>query len=85
MMVRHGVYISVYLKPMIAPLIKEFSVYDDASAASAQLKGDARIRYGFNIGAMYDINEKFTVGVSYRSKITAKVKEGEVDLKYANE
>ena len=73
------------MKPMIAPLIKEFSVYDDASAASAQLKGDARIRYGFNIGAMYDINEKFTVGVSYRSKITAKVKEGEVDPKYANE
>ena len=24
------------MKPMIAPLIKEFSVYDDASAASAQ-------------------------------------------------
>lgn len=73
------------MKPMLAPLVKEFSVYDDASAASALLKGDAGVRFGFNIGAMYDINDKFTVGVSYRSKITAKVKEGEVDLKYANE
>ncbi|MDD2954193.1 MAG: outer membrane protein transport protein [Parabacteroides sp.] len=59
--------------------------YDDASAASVQLKGDAGIRFGFNVGAMYDINEKFTVGVSYRSKVTAKVKEGNIALDYTNE
>ena len=34
---------------------------------------------------MFDINDKFTVGVSYRSKVTAKVKEGDIALKYANE
>ena len=73
------------MKPMLAPLAKELAVYDDASAASVQLNGDAGVRFGFNVGAMYDINDKFTVGVSYRSKIMAKVKEGEIDLKYANE
>ena len=43
------------------------------------------VRLGFNVGAMYDVNEHFTVGVSYRSKVTARVKEGEISLKYANE
>ena len=42
--------------------------YQDASAASVNLKGDAGVRLGFNVGAMFDINEKWTVGVSYRSK-----------------
>ena len=49
------------------------------------LRGDAGIRFGFNVGAMYDINEHFTVGVSYRSRVTAKVKEGEISLNYAND
>ena len=49
------------------------------------MKGDAGIRLGFNVGAMYDINDKFTVGVSYRSKVKARVKEGDVRLSYANE
>lgn len=58
--------------------------YDEVSAASVGLKGDAGIRFGFNVGVMYDINEKITVGVSYRSKVTARVKEGDVALSYAN-
>lgn len=80
----------VAANPALGALIPEemkaiIAKYDDASAASVQLKGDAGIRFGFNVGAMYDINEKFTVGVSYRSKVTAKVKEGDIALDYANE
>lgn len=73
------------LKPMLTPLIEEMSLYDDASAASVSLRGNAGIKFGFNIGAMYDINDKFTVGLSYRSKVMAKVNEGTVSLSYANE
>lgn len=73
------------MTPVLSPIVKEMALYDDASAASVALKGDAGVRLGFNVGAMYDINEKFTVGVSYRSKVTAKVKDGAIDLKYANE
>lgn len=58
--------------------------YDNTSAASVGLKGDAGMRFGFNVGAMYDINEKITVGLSYRSKVKARVKEGDVSLSYAN-
>ena len=73
------------LLPALAPIQEGMAVYDDASAASVALRGDAGIRFGFNVGAMYDINEHFTVGVSYRSRVTAKVKEGEISLNYAND
>lgn len=73
------------LKPIVDQLVNEMATYDEVSAASASLKGDAGIRFGFNIGAMYDINDKFTIGVSYRSKVKARVKEGDVRLSYANE
>ena len=70
---------------MIPDDIKALIVkYNDVSAASVGLKGDAGVRFGFNIGAMYDINEKITIGLSYRSKVIARVKEGDVALSYAN-
>lgn len=70
---------------MAGGLLKDMAKYDDASAASVLLKGDAGVRLGFNVGAMYDINDKLTVGVSYRSKVMARVKEGDIALEYANE
>ena len=71
-------------KPMVEPILTEMQRYDDASAASVSLDGKAGLRLGFNVGAMFDINDKFTVGLSYRSKVTAKVKEGDISLRYAN-
>jgi long-chain fatty acid transport protein len=76
--------------PALATLIPQelkavIAKYDNASAASAGLTGDAGTRLGYNLGVMYDVNDKITIGASYRSKVTAKVKEGEVDVKYANE
>lgn len=70
---------------MVGPIQQQMAKYDDASAASVQLNGDAGVRLGFNVGAMFDINEKWTVGVSYRSKVTARVKEGNIGLSYANQ
>lgn len=53
--------------------------------ASATLDGKAGVRAGFNIGILYDISEKISVGLSYRSKIKMRVKEGEASLAYANQ
>lgn len=72
------------LAALAAPLLGEIAKFDDISAASVNLKGDAGIRLGFNVGAMFDINEQWTVGLSYRSKVKARVKEGDVQLTYAN-
>ena len=44
--------------------------------ASVNLTGDTQLALGFNVGAMYDINTRWTVGVSYRSKMNMKVKKG---------
>ena len=72
------------IKPMVDPIIEDMKRYDETSAASVSLNGKAGMRFGFNVGAMYDINEKWTIGLSYRSKVVAKVEEGDIALKYAN-
>lgn len=52
--------------------------------AAATLDGKAGVRAGFNIGVLYDISDKVSVGISYRSKIKMRVKEGDASLDYAN-
>lgn len=53
--------------------------------ASINLQGRTATTVGVNLGAMWDINEKVTVGVSWRSKMNLTVKCGEASLRYANE
>lgn len=53
--------------------------------AYARLEGNAHMRAGFNVGIMYDICDKVTVGLSYRSKIKMRVKEGDASLTYSNQ
>ncbi|MBQ9076586.1 MAG: outer membrane protein transport protein [Muribaculaceae bacterium] len=55
---------------------------EEITPASVNLNGTAEIAVGFNVGAMWDINEKITVGVSYRSKMDMKVKAGDAALTY---
>lgn len=52
--------------------------------AYARLEGNAHMRVGFNVGIMYDVCDKVTVGFSYRSKIKMRVKEGDASLTYSN-
>ena len=59
--------------------------YNDVVLASASLHGESSTRVGFNVGAMYDINNEWTIGASYRSKVTAKVTHGKAKMEYANE
>ncbi len=53
--------------------------------ASINLTGRAATTVGFNVGAMWDVSDKVTVGVSYRSEMNLKVKSGDAALRYANE
>lgn len=59
--------------------------FGSTTPASVNLNGKTEIAVGFNIGAMYNINEQWTVGASYRSKMDMKVKSGEAHVSYANE
>lgn len=56
----------------------------DAPAASVNMSGSSNIAMGFNLGLMWDVRENVTLGVSYRSKATLKVKDGESSVSYAS-
>lgn len=73
------------LEQMVPGITNIVNKYNDVAPVSATLTGKASVRLGFNVGAMWDINEKWTVGASFRSKIKMKVKTGTAELNYANE
>lgn len=59
------------------------AAFGDVTPASVNLKGNAKVAWGVNLGAMYDVSDRVTVGVNYRSKSMLKVKAGETEVKYA--
>lgn len=53
---------------------------DGISPANVNIKGTAELAAGFNVGAMWDITDQWTLGVSYRSKMMMKVKNGDATI-----
>lgn len=68
---------------ILASLGQEYRFKD--TPASINLKGKSSTTVGVNVGAMWDINSKVTVGASFRSKMTLRVKMGEASVRYGNE
>ncbi len=71
------------LNLLLASMSQDYRFTD--TPASVNLTGRAATTVGFNVGAMWDISSKVTVGASFRSKMTLKVKSGDASLRYANE
>lgn len=65
--------------------VPNYPPFGEVSPASANLVGSSKLAMGVNVGAMWDINEKFTVGASFRSKLNMHVEAGDVTVEYANE
>lgn len=57
----------------------------NTAAASINLTGTSKVALGVNLGAMYDINKQWTVGLNFRSKMGMKVTSGTASVSYANE
>ncbi len=53
--------------------------------ASVEISGDSEIKIGVNIGALYNINDKWSIGASYRTNMMMEVTEGETAVSYYNE
>ncbi len=53
--------------------------------AEATLSGDAGLKFGVNIGVMYDFHKNWSLGLSYRSKIDMDVDAGHAELNYASD
>lgn len=60
-------------------------MFGQTTPASVNIKGTANMALGVNLGVMYDINDKVTLGLNWRSKMTARVKRGDASVSYANE
>lgn len=59
--------------------------YGNLAPASVNLKGDSELALGVNVGILWDINEKWNVGASFRSKMNMHVKKGDAKVDYAGE
>lgn len=61
-------------------LEKDIPVQDSlGNYAHAKLSGKAR-SFGFNLGIHYDISDKFSLGLNYRSKVKMNLNEGIADF-----
>ena len=58
--------------------------FGDTTPASVNLKGTAEVTVGFNVGAMYKLNDRINFGASFRSRMPMKVKAGDAAVHYAN-
>jgi long-chain fatty acid transport protein len=54
------------------------------SPMNATLEGNASVTYGFNVGAMFTPNDKWSFGISYRSKVMMSLEEGEASVSYGS-
>jgi long-chain fatty acid transport protein len=59
--------------------------FGSIAPASINLNGKTGIRAGINVGAMWDINEHWTIGAAWRSQMSMTVKSGRANVNYANE
>ncbi|MBO5919609.1 MAG: outer membrane protein transport protein [Bacteroidales bacterium] len=71
--------------PSLAPLPGMIQSFSGQVPVGIELEGSSKVAYGFNIGALIDITDKLTLGVSYRSKVKLSVDGGEAELEYAND
>ena len=56
----------------------------NAAAASINLNGTSDVALGANLGVMYDINDQWTAGVNFRTRMGMKVGAGMARVSYAN-
>ena len=57
-----------------------FELAGDRNIMSLDLEGKAKMAVGVNLGIMWDINEQWSLGMTYRSKLKMKVNSGSIDM-----
>lgn len=75
---------AIAVMKQLGQLPAETPAFGNTTPASVNLKGSADVVVGFNVGAMYKINEKINVGAQFRTRMDMKVKKGDASVIYAN-
>ena len=52
--------------------------------STVELKSDADVAYGFNIGLMYKFSDKLSLGIDYRSKIDLEIGAGDATFDFGD-
>ncbi len=73
------------MMPSLAPLPGMIQSFNNQIPVGIELEGSSKVAYGFNIGALVNLSEKLTLGVTYRSKVKLSVDGGEAELEHAND
>jgi len=73
-----------YLASPVFPAAYKAIIRSGASVTpiSANLVGKASVTYGYNVGILYNPNDTWSFGLSYRSKVMMKVADGATTLSY---
>ena len=67
-----------------APMFPILGTIADKVPVATTLEGKTQIGVGLNIGLHYQLSPRWTVGLSYRSKVNMKVDKGEASLDFAS-
>lgn len=62
----------------------ETPAFGNTTPASVNLQGNANVTVGLNVGAMYNVTERISLGASFRTKMMMKVNAGSAYVRYAN-
>lgn len=73
------------MMPSLAPLPGMIQSFNNQVPVGIELEGSSKVAYGFNIGALFNVTDKLTLGINYRSKVKLSVDGGEAELEYAND
>lgn len=61
-----------------------YQTYGAIPPASVNLKGDSELALGVNVGVLWDVNDKVSIGASFRSKMEMHVKAGDAVVSYCD-
>lgn len=78
-----GVMITTGSENVTKALIRD--VTSSKSYCSVELDGKAKTMYGYNVGILYEPFKNFSIGVSYRSEMTANVDKGDSKLSFMSD
>lgn len=84
-LIENGIPAEMINDALIKQHASDLYLEESITPASVNLAGDADVAFGYNVGILWDINEKISFGANYRSKMDMKVKSGDAKLTYANE
>lgn len=71
------------------PLLKALGMPDeamyspDAAPASVNLKGSSKLAVGYSLGALWDIDSRWSLGLAFRSRSLLTVKKGNARVSYS--